>query len=133
MIRKWAFHSMATRENGRWKRRRVRDVRPASIPPTRTSETFRSTVLTPSLTVSVALLRATNEVEKARGAKPALMRLVVLMAVRVRKDILWDTFGIEEMGWIERFEFEFEFGFEFGSEFVWKKRSEQELEETLCL
>lgn len=49
--------------------RKGRYLRPTSIPSTRTSETFRSTVLTPSFTDSVALLRATKVVEKARGAK----------------------------------------------------------------
>lgn len=70
------------------------NIRPTSIPPTSTSETFLSTVFTPSLTVSVALLRATNEVEKARGAKLALVRLAFKIVVRVRNDILIFCFRI---------------------------------------
>lgn len=55
--------------------------RPASIPSTRTSDTFLSTVLTPSFTVSVALLRATKVVEKAR----------VVIGVRVARRMVRDV------------------------------------------
>lgn len=57
-------------------------IRPISIPPTILSETLRSTVLTVSLTASVAVFRVASEVEKVRGAK-AIVR-VERKAVRAK-------------------------------------------------
>ena len=48
-------------------KRKDRNSPPFSIPVTATSLTFRSTVLTVSLTASVADLRTTGAVEKARA------------------------------------------------------------------
>jgi hypothetical protein len=66
-------------------------VRPISMPPTIFSETLRSTVLTVSLTASVAVFRAASEVEKLRGAK-AMVR-VERMAVRAKSDMMMVKFG----------------------------------------
>lgn len=62
-------------------------IRPTSIPSTSLSATARSTLFTVSLTVSVAVFWAANEVEKARGAKLET-RGAERMAVLVRKDIV---------------------------------------------
>ena len=53
---------------------------------TNLSETLRSTVLTVSLTASVAVFRVANDVEKALGAKATLR--VERIAVRAKSDIL---------------------------------------------
>lgn len=83
------WRALGSREGGRKGGRRGSHIPPASMPPTSTSDTLRSTVLRLSLTVSVALLRATNVVEKARGAKRAAAEVrPAVMAVRMRKDIV---------------------------------------------
>jgi len=75
------------------------NIRPTSIPSTSTSETFLSTVFAASLTTSAGPLRATNEVEKARGAKLALARLAEKrVVVRVRNDIL-DIVDLKNWGY----------------------------------
>lgn len=74
----------------------------ASIPSTILEETFLSTVLAASLTVSVADLREMKEVEKARRASIELLgatRRVVL----VRNDILeLSCFVCLEWCWVKR-------------------------------
>ena len=65
---------------------RKENIRPSSIPSTSLSDTARSTLLTVSFTASVGDLRATKEVEKARGAKLAVR--AERTAVRVRKDMM---------------------------------------------
>ena len=64
-------------------------LRPISIPSTILSLTARSTVFAASFAVSVALLRLTNDVEKARGANRDVAAKRLARGVdRARNDIL---------------------------------------------
>ena len=80
------------REGGREEGRKEVDwrdnVRVTSIPSTNLSLTARSTPFTVSFTASVALLRTTREVEKARGAKVVVVVMVALVVVRRRRGVL---------------------------------------------
>ncbi len=76
--------------------RREINIRPSSIPSTKTSETFLSTVLAAPFTASVGVFCATNVVEKARGAKAARLRRVGM--VLVRNDIV--IFKVGSLGFL---------------------------------